>query len=275
MKEPQTLVDYRRIAKALDYINHYSPNQPTLDEVARNIGMSPYHFQKTFSRWSGLSPKRFLQAVTIEHARTVLLDSRPTIDAAAESGLSGTGRLHDLFITLDAVPPGAYKAGGESLVIRWGVAPTPFGQCFVAVTEHGICRIEFTEDGTTDAGLDALRADWPNARYARTNVEPRRIADTVFIERRGELRIAPRGTNFQVQVWRSLLSIPEGMLTTYGDVASRIGRPAAARAVGNAAGCNPIAYLIPCHRVIRRIGDLGGYRWGVTRKRAMLIRETG
>jgi AraC family transcriptional regulator, regulatory protein of adaptative response / methylated-DNA-[protein]-cysteine methyltransferase len=273
MKEAQEILDYRRVERALEYIDANSQGQPTLDDIAKEVGVSPYHFQRTFTRWCGISPKRFLQAVTVERAREVLIESKPTFDAAVSSGLSGTGRLYDLFMTLEGAPPGAYRTGGIGLTIRYGVVPSPFGHCFLAMTENGICRLEFSDDRSTRTGIDHVRVDWPNARYVESIRDVKGVVDTIFRKREGEVRIIASGTNFQIQVWRSLLSIPRGALTTYGDIGKVIGRPRAGRAVGTAVGRNPVAYLIPCHRVIQRLGTLGGYRWGLNRKRIILGSE--
>lgn len=276
MKEPQEIVDYRRIADALRYIDKHVIEQPTLEVVAEAVGMSPFHFQKLFSRWAGISPKKFLQAITAERARAVLANSTSTLEAAWTIGLSGTGRLHDLIVSVDAVAPGAYGTGGAGIQIYWGIGTSPFGYCFVGLTDRGICRLEFHDTPDPEGGAARLREDWPGASIERDVSRIEMVLEEVFVpdSAPGEgLRLLVRGTNFQIQVWRALVAIPEGGLTTYGDIARAIGRDGASRAVGSAVGRNPISYLIPCHRVIRKIGDTGGYRWGSERKRVLLARE--
>ena len=279
MKEPQNIVDYRRIENALRYIDSHVGEQPTLEVVAEAGGLSPFHFQKLFSRWAGISPKKFLQAVSAERARTVLTESASTLEAAWSTGLSGTGRLHDLIVSVDAVAPGAFGTGGSDLCIYWGIGTSPFGYCFVGLTDRGICRLEFHDKADPDGGVERLRGDWPEASIVRDEAKVETVLERVFdgVAMSGDPRLGllVRGTNFQIQVWRALIAIPEGRLTTYGDIAHAIGRDGANRAVGSAVGKNPISYLIPCHRVIRKIGETGGYRWGQERKRVLLARELG
>jgi len=271
----QSLLDYGRIEKALEYLDEHSSDQPSLSDVAEVVGLSEFHAQRLFTRWAGISPKRFLMAVTVEHARHALVRSKPTLDAAFETGLSGTGRLHDLLLTMEAVPPGAYARGGDGMRIRYGVAQTPFGFGFLASTDRGVCSFEFLESADSAESLDRLTTEWPRADVTRDDEHARKTIHTIFGRGTGELTIHIRGTNFQFQVWRALLAMPEGAVTTYGDLAGRIGRPQAARAVGGAVARNPVAYLIPCHRVIQRLGETGGYRWGRYRKRAILACELG
>ncbi len=278
MKEPQNIVDYRRIDLALRYIDSHVREQPTLEVVAEAVGMSPFHFQKLFSRWAGISPKKFLQAISAERARAVLTTSTSTLEAAWKTGLSGTGRLHDLIVSVDAVAPGAFGKGGSGLCIYWGIGTSPFGYCFVGLTDRGICRLEFHDGADPNGGVARLRSDWPEASFERDDAKVEAVLEQVFgaaVVPGARLSLLVRGTNFQIQVWRALIAIPEGRLTTYGDIAHAIDRDGANRAVGSAVGKNPISYLIPCHRVIRKIGETGGYRWGQERKRVLLARELG
>lgn len=283
-------LDYARIERAIQYLDQRAPAQPTLAELAHHVGLSESHFQKLFSRWAGISPKRFVQVQTLERAKSLLAESRPVLDVAWESGLSGGGRLHDLFVSLEAMTPGEYKAGGAGLEIRTGFHDTPFGECLIGVTERGVCHLAFTS-GEGTAAREELRARWPNAAFRDEVRETRLHVDHVFGAIDGTpglasgadtvdglprpLPLLVRGTNFQVKVWNALLRIPPGAVTTYEVVAAAIGAPSAIRAVGTAIGQNPVAWLIPCHRVIRKTGSLGGYRWGLPRKRSMLAWEAG
>lgn len=251
--------------------------------------MSPFHFQKLFSRWAGISPKRFLKVITSENAKVALRKSLPTLEAAWGSGLSGTGRLYDLLVTVDAAAPGEIASGGEGLILTWGVADSPFGYCFVAVSDRGVCRLEFHDTFAAVGGTERLRGDWPAAELRRDDRRVQLIARSIFDSTRPitdvppfagatpegirPIRLIVRGTNFQIQVWKALLAISSGSIATYGSLATAIGNRLGARAVGGAVGRNPIAYLIPCHRVIRSIGESGGYRWGSLRKQALLGRE--
>ncbi len=268
--------DYERVARAVRYIAGSAADQPGLAEVAAHLEMSPYHLQRLFRRWAGVSPKRFLQCLTVEHAKALLADSVSVLDAALEVGLSGPARLHDHFVALEAVTPGEYKSAGDGLTIRWGVAETPFGAAFLARTDRGICRLAFPAAGELAGERELLAARWPEASLVEDGVAARRCARRVFAARTPAepLHLAVRGTNFQVAVWRALLAIPPGCLVTYGELARALERPRSARAVGAAVGANPIAYLIPCHRVVRQAGALGGYRWGTTRKRALIAWES-
>lgn len=265
--------EYERIERAIRYLESHASEQPGLDEVAAAAGLSPFHFQRLFRRWAGVSPKRFLQLLTVEHAKHLLAGSASVLDAAFEAGLSGPGRLHDHFVTLEAVSPGEYKHGGAGLEIRHGVHPSPFGLALVGETDRGVCALAFVDRGGEPAALDWLRSSWPEARLAADPAATRATVRRIF-ERRGPTPLLVSGTNFQVQVWRALLAIPPGRVCSYGRLARAVGRPGAARAVGAAVGANRISYLIPCHRVIRAVGALGGYRWGTRRKRAMLAWES-
>lgn len=267
--------DYERIARAIDWLGRHAARQPDLAAAARHLHLSEHHFQRLFTRWAGVSPKRFLQFLTVESAKARLASSAGVLDLAASVGLSGPGRLHDLFVTLEAMSPGEYRAGGKGLAIRYGVHDTPFGPAMIAVTQRGVCGLHFLEDGR-DPGA-GLRADWPAASLredrAATAALAGRIFDPLAAQRGKPLALLVKGSNFQLKVWRALLSLPFGALASYGGVARGIGAPAAARAVGSAISANPIAWLIPCHRVIRESGELSRYRWGAERKAAMLAWE--
>lgn len=265
--------DYERIAGAIDYIVANADSQPGLADVAAHAKMSPYHFQRVFARWVGLSPKRFLQVITVERAKRLLTESPlPLLGASDQLGLSSSSRLHDHFVRLEAVTPGEFRSRGEGLTIRYGEACSPFGRVFVAWTPRGICALSFVGEEPEDAGLKAVAHCWRHADFAEDGEAAASIVSSVFSRPatgQSPLSVHVAGTNFQVSVWRALLQIPHGRLASYGDVATAIGRPRAVRAVGTAVGANPCAFLIPCHRVIRSNGEIGGYRWGPTRKRAI------
>ncbi len=264
--------DYARVARAIEYLRHHAAEQPDLAAVAQHIHLSEHHFQRLFTRWAGVSPKRFLQYLTVEHAKIRLTQTRNILDLTAGVGLSSPGRLHDLFVSLEAMSPGEIRAGGAGLTIRFGIHESPFGRCLIAASPRGICGLHFVEDEAV--ALATLRRDWPQAELVSdapgTAPLARRIFDPLSAQRVKPLALLVRGTNFQIQVWRALLKVPFGTITSYRELAAEIGRPAAARAVGNAIGANPIAYLIPCHRVIRESGAFGGYRWDRNRKAAIL-----
>jgi len=266
--------DYQRIARAIHFIRERAEAQPTLDEVAEFLGLSPFHFQRLFSRWAGVSPKRFLQHLTAEHARALLRSSKTVLETSFEVGLSGPGRLHDLLVAVEGATPGEIRSGGAELVIGYGLHATPFGDCLLAATARGICRLEFIDGGPAEA-VARLRAAWPEAQIREDRELSAGYCRRIFhpVAHDGQLTLQLRGTNFQLQVWQALLRIPAGTVTSYGDLAARLGAPSASRAVGSAVGRNPIGYLIPCHRVLRGDGELGGYRWGTERKLAILGRE--
>jgi AraC family transcriptional regulator of adaptative response/methylated-DNA-[protein]-cysteine methyltransferase len=275
--------DYLRIEQAILYLENHYRDQPGLDEVAANIGLSEYHFQRLFTRWAGVSPKRFLQFLTKEGAKELLDQSENLLDTTHQIGLSSLGRLHDLFVTTEAVSPGEYKSRGAGITIRYGIHPTPFGKCLIATTERGICHLSFVQTSEavlrTSEGeaIDHLVADWKQARmvedYTSTVALIESIFDLRYNQRGKRLNVHLRGTNFQLKVWEALLQIPAGAVTTYEGIAARIGKPSATRAVGTAVGHNPIAVLIPCHRVINKVGRFGNYRYGALRKKALLARE--
>ena len=264
--------DYERIARAIGYLRRHAGDQPDLAAAARHVNLSEHHFQRVFTRWAGVSPKRFVQYLTIEHAKSRLATAHDVLEVAGTVGLSGPGRLHDLFVTLEAMTPGEYKAGGAGLAIQYGAHETPFGRALVAMTARGICGLQFIDDER--AGIEQLRRQWPVAELRRSPAATAPVAERLFgplaSRPNAALALLVKGSNFQVKVWRALLELPFGALATYGSIAARIGAPSAARAVGAAVGANPIAWLIPCHRVIRESGALGGYRWGMERKSAML-----
>ena len=268
----QEETNFSRIAEAISYINGNFKTQPGLEEVAEKINLSPFHFQRLFTEWAGVSPKKFLQYLTIEHAKKMLKENQATLfETAFETGLSGTGRLHDLFVNIEGMTPGEYKNGGENLVINYSFAETPFGNILVASTPKGICHIAFADNDTIE--LDQLKAKFPNAVYKQIADATQQHALYIFThdwDKISEIKLHLKGTDFQLKVWETLLKIPAGQLTTYGSVAKKIGMPTASRAVGTAIGANPVAFLIPCHRIIQSTGNFGGYHWGSTRKTAII-----
>lgn len=268
----QEVADYRRVARAIRYIEAHADEQPSLDAVAAAVGLSPHHFHRLFRRWAGITPKRFLQALTLEDAKRRLAASRPVLETAFAVGLSGPGRLHDLFVALDGVTPGQFADGGVGVTITWGTASTPFGTALIGETGRGVCHLSFVDPGAAGkAAGEQVAGEWPGARLQRDDGAARTLVDAIFDGDRPPLHV--RGTNFQVRIWEALLRIPAGHVAAYGDVAAGLGRPEAVRAVAGAVARNRVAWLIPCHRVIRKVGEAGGYRWGTTRKRAMLAWE--
>ncbi|MBK8049969.1 MAG: methylated-DNA--[protein]-cysteine S-methyltransferase [Anaerolineales bacterium] len=269
--------DYALVADAIQYLELNQTEQPSLDELADHLHISPFHLQRVFKRWAGISPKRFLQYLTVEHAKALLAASHSVLDATYAAGLSSPSRLHDLFVTVEAMTPGEFKEGGQSLTIRYGIQPSPFGDCLLAMTDRGVCGLSFVNGDGIPAEVAQLRQSWPNARLVEDAAGTAGVAQRIFAapdlhmtQQPEPLRLLLTGTNFQIRVWEALLRIPSGAVTTYADVAAAIGQPSAARAVGSAVGANHIAYLIPCHRVIRKNGLVRDYRWGATRKKAML-----
>lgn len=273
------LSDYARIARAIEYLEAHAQEQPSLDEVAASAGLSPSHFQRLFTRWAGVSPKRFLQLQTLAHARERLVGRRSLLDATYASGLSSGGRLHELFVSLEAVTPGEFKSGGAGLTLRHGVHPTPFGDALLALSERGVVALHFLNGRSSEEPLADLRAEWPGAALRQALEETGEVAARIFgpVTEAGPapLSVLVKGTNFQVKVWQALLRIPSGEVATYEDVAQQVGQPKAVRAVGSAVGANAVALLIPCHRVLRKSGAFGDYRWGAPRKRALLAWEAG
>jgi AraC family transcriptional regulator of adaptative response/methylated-DNA-[protein]-cysteine methyltransferase len=271
--------DYETVRRVIERISLDFRDQPSLEALAREVDLSPTALQKLFTRWAGLSPKAFLQAVTLDHARRLLDEGMPVLEAALESGLSGPGRLHDLFVAHEAVSPGDYKSRGAGLTMRHGFHLSPFGIALIMVTERGLCGLAFADAGGEREALADMTARWPNARHvedmAATAPFAARIFDPARWRAEEPLRIVMIGSDFQLRVWRALLRIPLGAASTYSDIARGIGRPGAARAVGAAVGANPISFVIPCHRALGKSGALTGYHWGLTRKRAMLGWEAG
>lgn len=271
--------NYQRIALVIRYLDETHTRQPDLAALADYVGLSPFHFHRLFSAWAAITPKDFLQCLTLAHAKELLRKGESVLDAALTSGLSGPGRLHDLCINLEAASPGELKCGGEGWEIAAGFADCPFGRCLIAQGPRGICRLTFVEPEDGAAEWAALQEDWPRARLLRDDSVAARLAEKIFAQP-GSSRSSPalrafvRGTAFQVRVWRALLNIESGTLVSYGRLAASLGQSAAARAVGGAVAKNPLAYLIPCHRVIRETGVVGDYRWGQARKRAILAWES-
>lgn len=268
----QEQLNYDRIADAIEYIRMHFKEQPSLERIAEQVHLSPFHFQRLFSEWAGTTPKKFLQYISIEHAKALLrVQTSSLADLAFETGLSGTGRLHDLFVKIEGMTPAEYREGGRFLDLNYSFAESPFGNLIVASTAKGICHMAFGEDEAQ--ALDGLMSHFPNARYHRKLDLIQQHA--LFIFQRDwtklhEIKLHLKGTAFQLKVWETLLKIPMGGLSTYGAIARQVGNPAASRAVGSAVGNNPVAYLIPCHRVIQSSGDIGGYMWGATRKTAII-----
>lgn len=270
--ESQRQLDSDRIEKAILYLQENYKGQPSLDEVAQHVNLSPFHFQRLFKDWAGVSPKKFLQYISINHAKQILKETKVTLfETALETGLSGTGRLHDLFIQIEGMTPGEYKNGGSNLTINYSFAETPFGQILIASTPKGICHLGFLDQETDQ--LQELEQQFPNATYCQQVDLTQQNALFIFNQDWNQLdkiKLHLKGTPFQLKVWEALLKIPFGQLTTYHTIAQYMDKPTASRAVGNAIGRNPIAYLIPCHRIIRTTGFFGGYKWGVPRKTAMI-----
>lgn len=270
--ETQNLTDYSRIAQAIDYIKLNFKQQPSLDEVAEKVHISPFHFQRMFKEWAGVSPKKFLQYLSVEYAKNILKDKRVTLfDAAYETGLSGTSRLHDLFMSIEGMTPGEYKNGGEQLQINYSFAESPFGNLVVASTAKGICYMAFADD--EQLAFAHLQQQFPNAKYRQMVDAIQQNALYIFTQdwtKLSQIKLHLKGTPFQLKVWETLLKIPMGNLTSYAGVAGSIENLGASRAVGSAIGANPVAFLIPCHRIIKSTGEFGQYHWGSTRKAAII-----
>lgn len=272
--------DYATVRRVIELITEDYRDQPGLDDIAGRLDQSPTQLQKTFTRWAGLSPKAFLQAVTLDHAKRLLRQEElPLLETSFEVGLSGPSRLHDLFVTHEAMSPGEWKARGAGLTIRYGLHPSPFGQALVMITDRGLAGLAFTDEAD---GMDAfgdMSSRWPNANYVEDREATAPYASRIFDPKRWDpkepLRIVLIGSDFQVRVWEALLRIPMGCAVTYSSIAEKLGQPTAARAVGAAVGRNPISFVVPCHRALGKSGALTGYHWGLTRKRAMLGWESG
>ncbi len=272
--------DYGRVRGAIEFLTEHWRDQPPLDDVATHVGLSPTHFQRLFKAWAGLSPKAFLQAITVDHARELLRDSASILDTSYEVGLSGPGRLHDLFVDHEAMTPGEYKVGGAGIEMIYGFHPSPFGLALVMATPRGISGVAFADDDQDrEATLADMTRRWPKADYREAPDETARLARQIFSPgawtQDDPLKVVLIGTDFEVRVWQALLSIPMGRAITYSDIATHVGSPRAQRAVGSAVGRNPISFVVPCHRVLRKGGGLGGYHWGVTRKKAIIGWEAG
>ncbi|MGZ3873085.1 MAG: methylated-DNA--[protein]-cysteine S-methyltransferase [Mucilaginibacter sp.] len=270
MKDQET-TNYNRIEDAIGYIRKNFKNQPSLEETAENVYLSPFHFQRLFTDWAGVSPKKFLQYISLDHAKKMLANQASLFDTALETGLSGTSRLHDLFVNIEGMTPGEYKNGGAQLSINYSYAQTPFGNILVASTPKGICHISFADSEAE--GLIGLQAIFPNAAYRQMVDMIQQNALYIFTydwSKLDEIKLHLKGTAFQIKVWETLLKIPSGKLSTYGNIAGQLKQPTASRAVGGAIGANPVAFLIPCHRVIQSSGEFGHYHWGGNRKTAMI-----
>jgi AraC family transcriptional regulator of adaptative response/methylated-DNA-[protein]-cysteine methyltransferase len=276
-EEPQA--DYERVRRIIAFISERWRDQPSLEAIADHVGLSTTHVHHLFRRWAGLSPKAFLQAITLDNAKSLLTDSASVLDATYELGLSGPARLHDLFVTHEAMTPGDYKAGGSGLTMRYGFHPSPFGEAILIVTERGLAGLGFVDDGDRETALADMTRRWPKAQYVEDDAAVAPVARRIFSPSQWQaeqpLRVVLIGTDFEVRVWQTLLRIPRDKATTYSDIARHIGNPAACRAVGAAVGKNPISFVVPCHRVLGRSGALTGYHWGLTRKQAILGWDAG
>jgi AraC family transcriptional regulator of adaptative response/methylated-DNA-[protein]-cysteine methyltransferase len=266
--------DYALVEEAIRFLERNLQSQPRLEDLAEHLSLSPFHLQRLFTRWAGISPKRFLQYMTVEHAKKLLEESKSVLDATLESGLSSPGRLHDLFVTVEAMTPGEYKAQGAGLQMRYGRHNTPFGEALLATTDRGLCALSFLNGGGWEGAIAELAGRWPEAHLIEDPRATQPMADRIFLPENGKpippMSVLLKGTNFQLKVWEALLRIPPGAVCTYSDIARMIDSPKAARAVGSAIKANPVAFLIPCHRVIRQSGIISDYRWGSARKRAIL-----
>jgi AraC family transcriptional regulator of adaptative response/methylated-DNA-[protein]-cysteine methyltransferase len=266
--------DFQRIEKAIKFIEVNFKSQPTLDQIAESVYLSKYHFDRLFKRWAGISPIQFLQFMTLDYTKQKLAESKSLLETSLEAGLSGPSRLHDLFVTFEAMTPGDFKRQGTGLKIFYGFCKSPFGECLLAITERGICHLGFVEEDERSETLNQLFQTWPGSEFTEDQERISLIVKNIFridqIENSRPFNLHLKGTNFQINVWRALLSIPEGWVVSYQDIASYIGHPKAFRAVANAIAINPVAYLIPCHRVIAKSGNINKYRWGSTRKKALI-----
>ena len=271
---PDRTEDYARMAEAIRFIDSTREEQPGLDTVAGHLGLSPGHFQRLFSRWVGVSPKKYQQYLTLGHARTLLRERHSVLDTTLETGMSGPGRLHDLFVGWEAMTPGEFARGGAGLDIAHGHGDTPFGDALILWTERGICGLAFTAETGREAAMADMRGRWPDARYREDAGRGTAMLHEIFGGGGNGVHLAVLGAPFQVKVWEALMAIPSGHVTTYSDIAARIGNPKAVRAAGTAVGRNPVSWLIPCHRALRKSGELGGYHWGLPVKRAMLAWES-
>jgi AraC family transcriptional regulator, regulatory protein of adaptative response / methylated-DNA-[protein]-cysteine methyltransferase len=277
--ETETASDYALVKRTLGFISENWREQPSLDVISEQAGLSPHHLQRVFTRWAGLSPKAFLQAVTLDHAREMLRGEASILDASYELGLSGPSRLHDLFVTHEGMAPGLYKTRGRGLEIRYGFHDCPFGRALVMATDQGLCGLAFADEGEEGKAFADMSGRWPEARYVEDRHATAPIATRIFhpANWKGDepLRVVFIGSDFEIRVWETLLKIPFGSAATYSGIAAHLGNPNAARAVGTAVGRNPVSFVVPCHRVLGKSGGLCGYHWGLTRKRAILGWEAG
>jgi AraC family transcriptional regulator of adaptative response/methylated-DNA-[protein]-cysteine methyltransferase len=273
----QASEDFKRVEEAIRFIEGNFKFQPSLEQIARTVHLSKYHFERIFKRWAGISPVQFMRFMTLEYTKERLSTSRSLLESAMDAGMSGTGRLHDLFVTFEGVTPGEFKRGGDGLRITYGFCDSPFGECLIATTERGICYLGFVGPDGQATSLEQLAETWPGSDRVEHLAAVSPTADQIFgAEKAAQsepIHLQVKGTNFQISVWKALLTIPEGCVASYRDVAAQIGHPKAVRAVGNAVAMNPIGYLIPCHRVIASTGRINRYRWGSSRKKAMIGRE--
>jgi len=266
----QITQDYERIEQAIRFLEENFRRQPGLEEIAGHLGLSEYHFQRLFTRWVGISPKRFLQYLTKEYVEKLLQESHNVLEVTYASGLSSPGRLHDLLVSCEAVTPGEYKTQGEGVLIQYGFHPSPFGEYLLALTARGICNLMFVQSDGRAGAVNHLKAHWKRARFEENQIATQKLAQSVFQDAKHEpLPVFLRGTNFQIKVWEALLRIPSGTIVTYEDIAVSIGLPRASRAVGNAVAHNPLAVIVPCHRVLRKGGEFGNYLYGTPRKMAL------
>ncbi|AFK02610.1 transcriptional regulator, AraC family [Emticicia oligotrophica DSM 17448] len=273
VSEIQENIDFRRIEKAIQFIEDNFQSQPSLKEIADHVALSEFHFNRLFSKWAGTSPQRFMRFLTKEFAKEKLLDSANILEATFESGLSSSSRLHDLFVTYEAMTPAEFKAKGEGLTVRYGIHETPFGECLIALTDRGITDFRFLETESKEHIIAELQQDFEKAKLIFDNDYTKPLIDQIFYLNQSQsepITLLLRGTNFQIKVWEALLKIPFGQVVSYETIANAIGKPTAQRAVGTAIGSNRLGYIIPCHRVLQKVGGIGGYRWGTTRKKAII-----
>ena len=276
--DSQGIIDYRRIEKAILFIEENFQTQPSLKEIADHVALSEFHFNRLFSKWAGTSPQRFMRFLTKEFAKEKLVESSNLLEATLESGLSSSSRLHYLFVTFEAMTPAEFKSKGANLTIHYGIHETPFGDCLIAITERGITDFRFIENEDKSLIIKELQQDFEKSKLIFDNNFTKPFVEQIFYETHNSnepLTLLMRGTNFQIKVWEALLKIPFGQMVSYETIANAIGQPTAQRAVGTAIGSNRLGYIIPCHRVLQKVGGIGGYRWGVTRKKAILGWEMG
>jgi len=270
-------LDYYRIEKALNYLDINFKKQPSLEDIAKELKISSFYLQRLFKRWAGISPKRFLQFLTLEYTKEKLRKSSNLLDATFESGLSSSSRLYELFTNIDSITPKEFTNSGMNLQIYYGIHNSPFGKCLIAITKRGICNLSFIEESNDNQWISELKEEWKNAELIKDFKKTEPIFNKIFypekINNKEKINVFLKGTNFQIRVWKALIQIPEGSLTTYEEIAKKIGNPKASRAVGSAIGSNNISFLIPCHRVINKIGTIGKYRWGAVRKKAIIAWE--